>query len=119
VLVDGEEGLYHGEMMVGKYGSILVLVVLGSSLFGCSGDDFREQCESMCEFVSACSDMACPDNGVDNCVQNLENASDSCQDAVEEFTECWDEHPQCESVSAACLGSTLEFSSECGDDFGV
>jgi hypothetical protein len=118
-LVAGKEGLYRAGTMVGKYVSMLVLVALGGSLFGCSGADEREQCERMCEFLEECSEMACPDDGIDNCVENVKNASDDCQSAIEEFTDCWDEHPQCDALTSECLDSALDFATECDGEFGV
>jgi hypothetical protein len=109
--------------MVGRFASLVVMMALGSALFGCSNDDDeREQCERMCDFIAACGEGAyadCTDAGIDNCVENIEDASDGCQTAIEDFTDCWDAHPTCEELAAECQSSLTGFVNECSDEFGA
>jgi len=86
---------------------------------GCSSEDGerdRKTCESMCHFLNDCAGEGTDCSNLDQCVENLQGASDACQSAAKGFVECFDANPDCNGTE--CVEPATTFTDECADDFG-
>ena len=93
--------------------SLLVFaVVFGMGALGCSG--VEGDCETFCDWADSCgSDVG--SNCVDECVEDVEDADDECQDSFEELASCLEDDDSCDS-SSDCGGEATNFLEDCADD---
>lgn len=82
-------------------------------LLGCTSTESR--CETICEFSEKCStDETSSDCSVNECVDEYEDSSDGCQDAIDEFADCIDDEDQnCSDVQSNCIGEAFEVLEQC------
>ena len=90
-----------------------MVVALGFAMFGCRSTEDR--CETVCDWLEKCLREAGADEGecdAEECAEDLENESDSCQDSFEEFADCLEEDDSCDEGSE-CAGEANNFVEDC------
>ena len=95
--------------------SLLVFaVVFGMGALGCSG--VEGDCETICDWLEDCAPDETAANCVDECVEDVEDADDACQDSVEELSSCLEDDDSCTSDSD-CASEATNLFEDCADDF--
>jgi hypothetical protein len=93
---------------------LMVLVLLGVGTVGCSG--LEGDCETLCDWGEKCNEEESDNNCVDECVEDVEDADDACQEAVEELASCVEEDDSC-TTDSSCASEAGKFLEDCADDF--
>jgi hypothetical protein len=87
---------------------------------GC-GVDVEQVCKDYCDKSDECSEGFVMENCVDECVEDLEGASNMCQDAMADFTACAVGH-SCEDIadadSSVCSSEAVRVYGECDGQIG-
>jgi hypothetical protein len=78
---------------------------------GCSTTEGR--CEDVCEYTDNCGLDPEP-NCVSSCESKHDDASDSCQEAFDEYADCISDNDlECDAVAADCDGAFAKFFTDC------
>jgi hypothetical protein len=104
-----------------ELGRCWVVVGLALAVAGCRSSEGT--CETLCEWLDECvttEPVNCSDQSeIDECVDDVEDLSDDCDDALSGFTDCLEDNDvDCSDVEANCQGEAAEFLEQCEGEFG-
>src|SRR5687767_533110 len=96
--------------------SLIVAAFAALTTAGCSTTEGR--CEDVCQYLDDCAALDPASNCASDCESNYDDASDSCQEAFDEYADCVSDNDlECEAVSADCDGSGAKFLTDCSGQF--
>ena len=100
--------------MKSPYEGSWIVAVFALATIGCTTNEDR--CQELCEWADECgtSDVDCSDQSViDECVDDIEDAGEDCEDALDEFLSCVDDNNECEAIERSCGGEASEVLEHC------
>jgi hypothetical protein len=96
-----------------KTSALMAAVLLGVGALGCSGTE--GDCETFCDWAEECSPEETSSDCVDECVEDVDDADDACQEAFEALAECLEEDDSC-TADSSCASEAGKSIEDCADD---
>ena len=86
------------------------LLLAAPLALGCEG--VEEQCDTLCDFLSDCSDVELPSDCSGRCQADMDNESDSCLDALDDLVQCIDDAEGCGALDT-CAPDARKLDEKC------
>lgn len=98
-----------------RVGSSWAIFVLAVGMVGC-GNSTKDRCKTLCEWLNSCAGekVDCSSSQMDQCADNYDSLTNSCQGAFDDFADCLDDQDnKCDDVVNHCKDEATAVSNKC------